>query len=126
MTVIDPYHELAGALQMDPWARDAACAFPGAADILTEGGPAARALCDRCPVIRQCTNWVLDLNRITEVDHFSAGMTLEERQKARRRINKARKQTGQPTVKPQLKPKATKRPTTRPKVAPKKTAEAAA
>lgn len=123
MTAIDPYTELAGALRMDPWARDAACAFEGAADILNEGGTEAKALCDSCPVIRQCTSWVLGLNRITDVDHYSAGMTREERQKARRRIKRARKKQGshKPAAKP--KPKPTTRPRVAPQPAPKKPTE---
>lgn len=106
MPSLDPYHDLLGAIRLDDWATQAAC--KGKPEVLEQGGPDARALCDNCPVIQQCTDWLFSLDPRADPGFFSAGMTHAERNTARRRRAhiKRRQQTAtKPAAKPRPKPR---------------------
>lgn len=76
------------------WVDRAACAGTTTCDVPQgfrgkhhrwPGLPAARALCAACPVLGQCTAWILAHLRDPCNEHIVAGMTAQERNTERRR-----------------------------------------
>lgn len=50
----------------------------------------ARSVCAVCPVWRRCRDWTLSLPPGKDVSGVAGGLTVEERQKARRKIRRTR------------------------------------
>lgn len=87
------YHELLGALRLDPWAEDAACRGKWAVLESPDETPAA-AMCGRCPVITECADWVLGLPDHHDPGGFRAGMNQRQRMGARRQRSLAKTRKG--------------------------------
>lgn len=96
-TLTSPYEDIVAALQMDPWARRAACNNLDALTTLqchdrlpdgTRDENAARQLCAGCPVRGECLSWVLRLPERDDPDDLwiCGGLNVDQRRVARRRI----------------------------------------
>jgi hypothetical protein len=95
----DPYSELLGAIRLDPWADRASC--KGQPLILENPNETpAKTMCAYCPVIRQCTDWVLGLTPRQDPGGIRAGMNVMQRNRARRQrlraANEAKRAQAEP------------------------------
>lgn len=81
--ISDRYVELLERLRIDDWANDAAC---GGKWRVLEGDDieAAKALCDACPVLDQCREWVLSVPAKEDIGGYKGGLTKNQRDKIRR------------------------------------------
>jgi hypothetical protein len=80
----DAYAELLGALLLDPWGDQASCI--GKADVLEAPNETpAKTMCAYCPVIQECTTWVLGLSHKQDPGGVRAGMNENQRNRTRRK-----------------------------------------
>ena len=78
------YHKALTELLGGTWTKRAAC---GGKSLVMENpdDTPAKAVCGVCPVIRECTRWVMSLSPREEPDGVVAGMNRRDRRRARRR-----------------------------------------
>jgi hypothetical protein len=78
------YHETLTALLRNDWTRRAACA--GQWQVMESPDEShGKAVCSGCPVVAECSAWVMSLHPYEQPDGVVAGMSPRDRKRARRR-----------------------------------------